>query len=254
MDRRKFMTGRKLRIGKKAWEMSLREIVELIVVAGAIILIWSMIGGIYDIINPDNSGDRSSMNNFNRIAAKMKSMIDGPSAYVYDDEPFYIGEDYAIVGFDTKWTLGKTIHSQHDDSGPMKKPLICQSEACLCIYKGDIEESGDGGNAEKNLKQCIPFKGNVVFLSRFDEEEKPRFCGTLRDGLLNTGKPELDDGPFGYFVIYGDGGGCGRLEPLRLHIEKLSDPDDSYSPIFIYAEIKGDHTSKRTDAIDALTK
>ncbi|NOZ80543.1 MAG: M15 family metallopeptidase [DPANN group archaeon] len=230
---------------------------QLLLAGLAILMILPIITSFLGTPGSKDAETQATIDNFNGLGNSIQALLDGPD-YGYRDTTLSLRGGYAIVGFDKNWKRISGSHTQADryrNGGAFFKPSACGDAACICLYDDDIKEN-DLSQRDVHVVQCIPFAGDVSFISRYQrpvdpiddqQDAKPRMCGTRRQLVFSGLDEPLKTGPYGYFVIYGDK--CGQWDAQKLYLERLRDqnpdPESTDSRIFIYGAIEDDSVRDR---------
>ena len=197
-----------------------RETVVLVVVGVLLIFTYIFFSDLYAATL--SKKDDGSNANFNRIYSdidkfmKSSNLIEGK---IYN---FYLGKNYVLIGFDTRWDDNKDIIP-----GTFKifggynffKPFKCGNSACLCLFVKNQQVSGEEAKRDQGIVGCSSeaFAGkNVVFLSE-GGGVTPKSRGIQRT-----------DANGNYLVFYGEDWGT---QPL--YIEKNYKKEENRYYIYI---------------------
>ena len=220
---------------KGAFEISLSELIGGIL-AVVIILSLVYVGGKLTGILTSKKDYDSTINSFDVLAQRVKSLIQDPADFSSSTMLYTIADDYIIVGFNYR-DPSKEISTQCTKENIEKnrpKPL-CQEKSCLCIYNDKSGE--DFSNNEVPIK-CKPFDENIVFLEPLDENDKS--FGGNRNGWDPTYYPNKG---YEFLFVYGSYCKGGTDFGIKnLYIEKFKKDDN----IFVYISKIGDKEDLET--------
>ena len=160
-------------MNKKGFEMSLKEIVELILVVGIIFATIFVGAKIYGLF-VSNKVDPGTLNNFNRLAGEdgiVGQMLADNSESLKIKTSLMIANDYILVGFDRDCSIYESDANcpvsaceSGDRDFNIPKPRECRlGSACLCLFN---EKVGADFKGKSNPPiNCYSYDGNVTFIS-----------------------------------------------------------------------------------------
>lgn len=244
-------------------ELGLKELIELVLAILVIVFGWLVISNAYSFFAAEDIADLSSINNFNRLYETMNEMLESDDPFIRGTMPYYIDEEYGVMAFDHDWTrkdaTGKiNLQWGMNWHGPVYRPDVCGNQACLCLYKGEIEVEDV---QDEHLVTCRLFEKPVTFLSPYKDWLKltqgrpwlagdhPQFCGAERkDFRINISVPVIDNAIYGYYAIMGDN--CGVWTAQKIYVEKIHITDvEGGGPIFFYSDIVGNDSRNRSTSL-----
>lgn len=256
---------------------SLTQLIGMIFVV-AIVLLTLYVMGQYGPTFFTSAKTQGSLKNFKGLVDRINNglMLEDSIYSVDVNYPFYVSDDYIIVGFSTnEVTDSLKMSVDCGDYEEILKPPVCGELACICLWRDSISDDfkDDGGGGFDNIEECIVLPDvNYIFTYYYedyapiiDEEIKKEKDKTKKEALeekkgvvthnvignrYNYGKFYYYQNwskSYGSFIIYGE---CDNhwtdeiTKPQRLYIEKFSDPtNEGKTSIFI--TVKTIETEKR---------
>lgn len=169
--------------------------------------------------NPEGLASRT---NLNELAYEIKSLLRSDENFDASlGFPLGLEDEYVIVGFDKEWDelfrnekkaqfmdVKNNIKTECAEGwgSDLKKPVICEDKACLCLYKYDKHDKIRFGVNENIPIECRKFDGDVVFLRSKDPIDSQQRQMTPRLDVIDSYNINLEivkevDYPF--LFLYG---------------------------------------------------
>lgn len=190
----------KMLSNKKGVTDSLRVIAGLVIFFFILIFILIPLGtNIYRLFVP--AQEQGTEESLNRLTHGLMTLMgsDEDKCQI----PFFVDEDYAIVGFSYEQESVTETNWWNEE---VTKPPACSKYACICMCKGGAVGDVDGGDcAETN--RCFTHIEDDAFKNINDFQS---------DGTSTEGKG---------FVLYGENAAGGDYKASKLIIEKQGTRD-----------------------------
>ncbi len=242
--------------GMALWDIIIGLIVTIILVLVVLPLLFH--GFLYF-----GTGERESYQNFEELATLLnKPMLEGKNYLPIKDWPYYISNDFILVGFNND-DLGSR-DACDPEIVPRPRNNECLSSACLCLYK---EQSGDIDFKDNLPVECQRIK-DVDYIISLDYWQNGNHPYSDREeiykNIIGQRFPDLNSkyykDVYAYFFIYGQCEDFGLFDgdvtfgPQKLYVEKVYDPDLKKTIVFIADSDVEERYMKRLQAIASGTE
>ncbi len=182
-------------MSKGSLNISLETVIGLVLAAIIIPGLFFFSVNLLDLVT--NKPEQSTLNGFDGLMIKINQLVDGTlnnagnTDKTFIDVPYFIQNDYGLIGFDSNF-VHQTCGLRNID---LKKPISClpRQDACFCLDK-----SGWGLDDVQNWQKCQTIKDvRYVYVTK----ESVSNSGTKHDSISEGNNLALwsgcDQGTFG---------------------------------------------------------
>ena len=207
-----------------AEQMTLTSIIGLII--GVILTIAVIFAGasFMNLLSP--SADEASVNNFNALSSKIKSMMESPGDFQCNlagkgAHPFYLMDGVILVGYNYDQ------EKQHTDCSNefATKPSKYYGQAVICLHEENYVDNFDDDSDTPPPIQCYPFDEKIIFLTPHDNLYYGGFGGSI-----SKKTHPLEGGNYEDLFLYGSE--CDQIDPdlgtTKLYLEVYKKDDEVY--------------------------
>lgn len=248
---------------KGVLDIPLIELIYLIVAVAIILFLVYLAFTFYSFFK-EGKEHESTINNMKVLAGNINNMIKEDEKLVTRTVPYYISKDYVLVGFNNDNKDAYTGCSKEK----IERPILCQDEACLCIYKFE-----EGEMFEKNPPplECEVFNQNIVFLAPYNDVNLGKDFWRFWENSVDTEKTnfrgekydfEVPHYPmvYGQLVLYGSGcianyasyaRAVGSFNVKTIYLEKYTEGNEHYVFIAKYKDDVSDAVYKRRNKLES---
>ena len=207
---------------KKRAQVSLatKPLIGLILAALIIGFTLFFFGKMYGMVLGGND-DKGVGKRFDALVEASKDVLAQEENYAYDTIPFFLAEDYVLIGFNDRWDDRKEVLRCEKKSGwfqsgftekPVKKPEQFGRDAALCLY--------ERGKYENPIRcKRLPEADKIVAPTEAPSLTEHSNYGVVQEVDYDEAVKNLWPETYEVFALYGK---CGhfKYEVDSLYIEK----------------------------------
>ena len=234
---------------KGVLDIPLIELIYLIVAVVIILFLIYLAFSFYSFFK-EGKEHESTVNNLKVLSENIRQMVKEDKKLVTRTTPYYISKGYVLVGFNND---NKDSYSECSKE-IIKRPILCEDNACLCIYQ--LKEETILFDENPPPLECEVFDKNIIFLAPFNEDKR----GSNPDNVhFRGGKygptPSFFPMTYGNLVLYGPG--CEMILSTKHHfnvktiyLEKYTEGNEHYVFIAKYKDDVSDAVYKRKNKLE----
>jgi tetratricopeptide (TPR) repeat protein len=214
-----------------AFSVGLVEVGVLVLIAVVILVSLGFFKGLYDSVFGVN---KDTVRNFNVLAQKINTLTRSSELFAAEKSfPFYLNNDYIIVGFNK----GEMLSRDSCGVETATKPAVCGDLSCICLYKGKSRSNNEfdkaGGNTPVNCHSIpdVDYVFTYLYSPAYPDfgNIPSEVSNNLRGQEISIQNENYKAVKNAYFFLYGK---CGYIPLLEasfgvnnLYMEKFTEPD-----------------------------